>query len=130
MKELRSEYNFELESHKIGEPCNPRAEFLNKVFIFSCEKEDDLKRLLQEYEKYADKLKNQNIILCCPFDCSSYKSKFDSKYCINSLNVSNCKSEFRKIFDSCFQSSQQGKVGVGLGSTSASTSNQQSYQTR
>jgi hypothetical protein len=128
LKELRSEYNFELDSCKIGEPCNPKTEFQNKVFIFCCEKEDDLRRLQQEHDKYLDKLKNQNIILCCPFECSTYKSKFDAKYCINSSNVSNCKNEFKKIFDNCFQSFQQGKVGQGLGSSSVSSTSQQ--QTR
>lgn len=126
LKELKSEYNFELESHKIGEPCNPKSEFQNKVFIFACDKEDDLRKLQQEHDKYQDKLKNQNIILCCPFDCSSYKSKLDARYTINCSNLSNCRSELKRIFDSVFQSSQQGKVGSGI----PSSTNQQSYQTR
>ncbi len=126
LKELKSDYNFEIESHKLGEPCNPKAEFQNKCIIICAEKEDDLSKIQLELDKYKDKMKNNCIVVCCPFDCSTYKSKLNAQYCINCSNMSNCISEFKRIFDSCFVSSQQSKASC----STSTTTNQQSFQTR
>jgi hypothetical protein len=114
LNDLKKDFNFDIETHKIGEECNPKEQYQNKCFIFCADNQNDLEKLQQEHDKYENKMKNQYIILCCDFDASQWLSKFDAKKFIDLKNVSNVKTELRNVFNQCFQVTQQ-KGGVGYG---------------
>ncbi len=108
LNDLKKDYNFELESHKISDEFSPKTDFNRRMFIINVDKEDDVKKLQTEHEKHLDKVKNDYVILAAPFDVSKHLSTFNAKSWINIKDLQVCKSELRKILDREFKS-----VGMG-----------------
>jgi hypothetical protein len=104
LNEISPRFNLEIEQHNISQPCEPKTQSYNKKFVifYGC-KQDDLKLLQEDYEKYKELLKNITIILCCPFLCDSYKEKVNAQYCINCSDISNFKKNICSIFETSLQ---------------------------
>ena len=94
-------------------------------------KEEDVKKLQDEHEKYKDKMKSETIVLACPFECNKWASNFDAKHCINIKDLNTCKSELRKILEKTFQTGQQvgqeQKGGFSTGQYAQTGQSQQQY---
>ena len=104
LKEIGPRYNLEIEQHDISQPCIPKSgEFNKKFVIFYSFKQDDIKLLQEDYEKYKNLFKNITIILCCPFGCDIYKEKVNAQYCIDSSDISNLKKTFSSILETCLE---------------------------
>jgi len=117
LNDLKKDFNFDIETQKIGEECKLKEQYTNKCLIYCAENTNDLQKLQSEYEKCPDKMKNQFIILCCDFDASQLVSKFNAKKFIDLKNVSNIKTDLRSCFNQCFQVGEQLKGQVEYGKT-------------
>ena len=115
LKDLKKDYNFEVETHKLGEACSPKTEYNKRIFLIFAEKEDEMRRLEEEHQKYKDKMKNDYILLVAHFDPSKWVSKFDAKDSIFVKDISTSRNDFKRIFDKVFQvcGTQVGKEQLG-----------------
>ena len=132
LTDLKKDFNFELERHKISDEFSPKTDFNRRVFIIVPEKEEDVKQLLTEHEKHKDKVKNDYVILAAPFDVSKHLSSFNAKSWINIRDLQFCKSELRSILDKEFKC-----LGMGQSTgkeqpvmSSGQPKSQTEYQTR
>jgi hypothetical protein len=120
LNDLKKDYNFEIETHKLGEACSTKGEYNKRIFLNFAEKEDEMRRLEEEHQKYKDKMKNDYVLLVAHFDPSKWVSKFDAKESIFVKDIKTSRNDFKRIFDKVFQVS-----GTQVGKEQYETKGQQ-----
>ncbi len=103
LNDLKKDFNFEMERHKISDEFSPKTDYSRRIFVIVPEKEEDVTKLQMEHDKHKDKLKNDYVILAAPFDVSKHLTSFNAKSWVNIKDLQTCKSELRSILDREFK---------------------------
>ncbi len=122
LNNLRTEFNFEIVSHKLNETFSPKPGYDKIIHLIYAENDSDFTKIKTEHEKNKSQMSGR-VIVVSNRECSKEMKTF-SEECINLSNKDDANKELRRVFERDFKVLSTEKGGLGSGNQ------QQPYSTK